>query len=152
MRTYDLTPLWRSTVGFDRMLNLVGDSMRWTGEDNYPPYDIERSGEDSYQISLAAPGYAPEDITITAEQNMLTVEGRKVENGDRHYLYQGISAHPFRRVFNLADYVQVKGASFENGLLKIDLVREVPEAMKPRKIAIGTAGNDNQKIKHKSAA
>lgn len=152
MRTYDLTPLWRSTVGFDRLLNLIDDSMRWTGEDNYPPYDIERTGEDDYRISLAVAGFTPEEITITAEQNMLTVEGRKVEKGDHHYLYQGISARPFRRAFNLADHIQVKGASFKSGLLNIDLVREVPEAMKPRKIAIGTGGNANQKIEHKSAA
>ncbi len=151
MTNYDLTPLWRSTVGFDRLFDLI-DSMRWTGEDNYPPYDIERTGEDNYQISLAVAGFTPDDITITAEQNVLTVEGRKVEKGDHEYLYQGISARPFRRVFNLADYVQVKDASFESGLLKIDLAREVPEAMKPRKIAIGSAGNDNQKIEHKSAA
>lgn len=152
MRTYDLTPLWRSTVGFDRLLNLIENPMRWAGEENYPPYDIERTGEDHYQISLAVAGFTPDDITITAQQNMLMVEGRKVEKGEHEYLYQGISARPFRRVFNLADYVQVKGASFENGLLKIDLMREVPEAMKPRKIAIGTAGNDNQALEHKSAA
>jgi molecular chaperone IbpA len=101
---------------------------------------------------LAVAGFTPEEITITAEQNVLTVEGRKAEKGDHMFLYQGISARPFRRTFNLAEYVQVKGASFENGLLKIDLVREIPEAMKPRKIPIGTAGNDNQTIEHKSAA
>lgn len=152
MRTYDLTPLWRSTVGFDRLFDLIDNSVRWSGEDNYPPYDIERTGEDHYRISLAVAGFTPDDITITAEQSTLTVEGRKVEKGEHEYLYQGISARPFRRVFNLADYVQVKGASFESGLLKIELVREIPEAMKPRKIAIGTAGNDNQQIEHKSAA
>jgi molecular chaperone IbpA len=152
MRTYDLTPLWRSTVGFDRLFDLIDNSMRWTGEDNYPPYDIERTGEDDYRISLAVAGFTPDDITITAEQNVLTVEGRKVEKGNHEYLYQGISARPFRHVFNLADYVQVKGASFESGLLKIDLARVVPEAMKPRKIAIGAAGNDNQQIEDKSAA
>ena len=138
MRNYDLTPLWRSTVGFDRLFNLIDDSTRWTGEDNYPPYDIERTVEDHYRIALAVAGFAPEDITITAEQNMLKVEGRKAEKGDHHYLSQGISARPFRRVFNLADYVQVKEASLESGLLKIDLVREVPEAAKPRKVQIGT--------------
>jgi len=152
MRTYDLTPLWRSTVGFDRLFDLIDNSVRWSGEDNYPPYDIERTGEDHYQISLALAGFTPDDINITAEQSTLTVEGRKVEKGDHEYLYQGISARPFRRVFNLADYVQVKGASFESGLLKIELVREVPEAIKPRKIAIGTTGNDNRQIEHKSAA
>ena len=152
MRTYDLTPLWRSTVGFDRLFNLIDDSMRWTGADNYPPYDIERTGEDNYRISLAVAGFTPEEIAITAEQNMLTVEGRKAQKGEHEYLYQGISARPFRHVFNLADYVQAKGATFENGLLTVDLVREVPEAMKPRKIAIGAAGNDNRRIEQKSAA
>jgi molecular chaperone IbpA len=149
MRTYDFAPLWRSTVGFDRLLNLLDDSTKWTGEDNYPPYNIERTGEDHYQISLALAGFTPEDVTITAEQNVLTVEGRKAEKDGHQYLYQGISARPFRRVFNLADYVEVKGAAFEGGLLKIALVREVPEAMKPRRIAIG---DGNQKIEHKKAA
>jgi len=152
MTTYDLTPLWRSTVGFDRLLNLIDDSMHWTGEDNYPPYDIERTDEDHYRISLALAGFSPHDITITSEQNVLAVEGRKTMKGDHQYLYQGILARPFRRVFNLADYVEVKGASFEGGLLKIELVREVPEAIKPRRIAIGAAGNDNQQVEHKTAA
>ena len=154
MRNYDLSPLWRSTVGFDRMLDLIDSSMRYAGDENYPPYNIERSGEDHYRISLALAGFMPEDITLTAEQNVLTVEGRKAEKGDHQYLYQGISARPFRRVFNLADHVQVKGASFENGLLMIELVREIPEAMKPRRIEItsGAASNDNQQIEHKKAA
>ena len=151
MRTLDLAPLWRSTVGFDRLLDLIDESARWVSEDNYPPYNIERTDEDHYQISLALAGFTPEDIAITAEQNVLTVEGRKAEKGEHQYLYQGISARPFRRVFNLADYVQVKGASFEGGLLKIELVREVPEAMKPRRIAIN-ADNENQQVEHKKAA
>ena len=151
MRTFDPTPLWRSTVGFDRLFDLIDESMRLTGEDNYPPYNIERTGEDHYRIALALAGFTPEELTVTAEQNMLTVEGRKAENGEHQYLYQGISARPFRRVFNLADYVRVKGASFEGGLLKIDLVREVPEAMKPRRIAIN-ASDDNRQIEHKTAA
>jgi molecular chaperone IbpA len=151
MRTLDLAPLWRSTIGFDRLLDLIDESARWVGEDNYPPYNIERTGENHYQISLALAGFNPEEITITAEQNVLTVEGRKAEKGEHQYLYQGISARPFRRVFNLADYVQVKGASFESGLLKIELVREVPEAMRPRRIAIN-AGNENQQLEHKKAA
>jgi molecular chaperone IbpA len=152
MKTYDLTPLWRSTVGFDRLFDLVDNSMRWHGEENYPPYDIERTDEDHYRISLALAGFAADEITVTAEQNLLTVEGRKTGRSNGEYLHQGISARPFRRVFNLAEYVQVKSASFENGLLKIDLVREVPETMKPRKIAIGTPGNDNKAIEHQSAA
>ena len=152
MTTLDLAPLWRSTVGFDRLFDLIDETARWSGADNYPPYNIERTGEDHYQISLALAGFSPDDVTITAEQNVLTVEGRKAENGEHQYLYQGISARPFRRVFNLADYVEVKNASFEGGLLKIDLVREVPEAMKPRRIAIGSAGNDNKQIEHQQAA
>jgi len=142
MRTYDLSPLWRSTIGFDHVFNLLDDAARWSGEDqHYPPYNIERTSEDHYRIALALAGFAPADIAITAEQNVLTVEGSKPDKGERQYLYQGISARPFKRVFQLADHVQVTGASFENGLLKIDLVREIPEAMKPRRIAInGNAG------------
>ena len=152
MRTFDPTPLWRSTVGFDCLFNLLDESERWTAENsNYPPYNIERTGEDHYQISLALAGFTPEDVTITAEQNVLTIEGRKTQQAEHHYLYQGISARPFRRVFNLADYVQVKAASFEGGLLTIDLVREVPEAMKPRRIPIDVV-NDNQKLEHHKAA
>ena len=153
MRTYDFSPLWRSTVGFDRLFNLIDDQLRMTGEDNYPPYNIARFGEDHYQISLAVAGFTPADITITAEQNVLTVEGRKAEKGEQQYLYQGISARPFRRVFNLADYVQVRGAAMDNGLLRIELVREVPEAMKPRRIAIHNAtGAGTQQVEHKQAA
>ena len=151
MRTLDLTPLWRSTVGFDHLAGLLDESTRWMSEDNYPPYNIERTGEDHYQVSLALAGFKPDEIAITAEQNVLTVEGHKAEKGEHQYLYQGISARPFRRVFNLADYVQVKGASVEGGLLKVELVREVPEAMKPRRIAIN-GSNDNQQIEQKKAA
>jgi molecular chaperone IbpA len=151
MTTFDLAPLWRSTVGFDRMIDLIEDSVRWAGSDNCPLYDIERISEDRYQVSLALAGFTPDEISITAEQNVLTVEGRKPDKGEHQYLYQGISSRPFRRTFNLADYVQVKGAAFENGMLKIDLVREVPEAMKPRQIAIQT-GSDNQRLEQKQAA
>jgi molecular chaperone IbpA len=150
MTTLDLAPLLRSTVGFDRLIDLIEDSVRRTGGDNYPPYDIERVGEDHYQISLALAGFGPDEVTITAGQNTLTVEGRKPEKGSDQYLYQGISSRPFRRMFNLADYVQVKGASFENGMLNIDLVREVPEAMKPRQIPVNVA-NDHQQVEHKAA-
>ena len=142
MRTYDLSPLWRSTIGFDHVFNLLDDQAHWSGEDqHYPPYNIERTGEDHYRIALALAGFAPADIAITAEQNVLTIEGSNSDKGEREYLYRGISARPFKRVFKLADHVEVTGASFENGLLKIDLVREIPEAMKPRRIAInGNAG------------
>lgn len=154
MRDFDLTPIWRSTVGFDRLIDLIDDSLRLAGEDNYPPYNIARTGEDNYRISLALAGFKPEEITVTAEQNMLTVEGRKADKDDREYLYQGISGRPFRRQFNLADYVEVKGASFEDGLLQVDLVRELPEAMKPRRIAVksGPSRGEPQQIEQKQAA
>jgi molecular chaperone IbpA len=151
MRNYDLTPLSRSTVGFDRLFNLLDDAARWTAEEqHYPPYNIERTAEDQYRISLALAGFGPDEVAVTAEQNVLTVEGRKAENSDHQYLYRGISARPFRRVFNLADYVEVKNASFDNGLLKIDLVRQIPEAMKARRIAIN--GASVTQIERKKAA
>jgi len=139
MRTYDFAPLWRSTVGFDRLFDLAQAAAQHAGEDNYPPYNIERLGEDSYQISLAVAGFSPDEISITAEQNVVTIEGNKPEKTEREFLYRGISTRHFKRQFNLADYVQVKSASFDNGLLKIELVREIPEAMKPRRIAIDSS-------------
>jgi molecular chaperone IbpA len=141
MRTYDVTPLWRSTIGFDRLFDFVDTAQR-TNDDTYPPYNIERLGEDRYQISLALAGFGPADIGLTTEQNVLTIEGRKAE-AKREYLYRGISSRPFKRQFSLADYVQVTGATFDNGLLRIELVREIPEAMKPRKIAINGAMPSN---------
>jgi molecular chaperone IbpA len=138
MRTYDVTPLWRSTVGFDRIFDLLDETQR-TVEEHYPPYNIERLGEDHYQISLALAGFSPDEIAITAEQNVRTVEGRKADEANRNYLYRGISAQGFKRQFNLADYAQMKTAAFDNGLLRIELVRELPEAMKPRRIPIGAA-------------
>jgi molecular chaperone IbpA len=143
MRTYDFAPLWRSTIGFDRLFDLL-DETQHRAEDNYPPYNIERLGEDRYQISLALAGFSPDEMAVTAEQNVLTVEGRKNETGQHEYLHQGISARPFRRQFNLADYVRVKTAGFDNGLLRIELVREIPEAMKPRRIAIGGGASTGQ--------
>lgn len=137
--TFDFAPLWRSTIGFDHLADLVDSTTRQASEDNYPPYNIERSGEDQYRITLAVAGFGINDITVTAEQNALAVEGRKPETASREYLYQGIAARPFRRVFNLADYVQVKQAAFQDGLLIIDLLREIPEAMKPRRIQIASA-------------
>jgi molecular chaperone IbpA len=139
MTNLDLAPLWRSSIGFDRLFDLFEDTARWTEGDNYPPYNIERSDEDHYRISLALAGFTPAEIAVTAEQNVLKIEGRKSEKAAHDYLYRGISSRPFRRVFNLADYVQVKQASFENGMLRIALVRELPEAMKPRTIAIDTS-------------
>ncbi len=150
MRTFDFSPLWRSTVGFDHLADLLDATLRQSADDNYPPYNIERSGEDSYRISLAVAGFGVNDITVTAEQDMLTIEGRKPEGPARDYLYQGIAARPFRRVFSLADHVQVRQASIKDGLLIVDLVREVPESMKPRRIPI--AGTGSQAIEQKQAA
>lgn len=147
MRNFDFTPLWRSTVGFDRIFDLL-DATQRTVEENYPPYNIERLGEDHYQISLALAGFSPDEIAITAEQNVLTVEGRKADGAKRDYLYRGIAAKAFKRQFNLADYVQVKTAAFDNGLLRVELVRELPEAMKPRRIPIGAT----EHVTHKQAA
>jgi molecular chaperone IbpA len=111
---------------------------------SYPPYNIERLADDRYQITLAVAGFSPDEISITADQNVVTIEGGKIEKTEREFLYRGISTRHFKRQFNLADYVQVKGASFDNGLLKIELIREIPEAMKPRRIAInGVSTVDN---------
>lgn len=152
MRTYDFSPLWRSTIGFDRLFDLVETAQR-AGKDNYPPYNIERLSEDRYQISLAVAGFSPDEIAVTAEQNAVIVEGNQADKTEREYLYHGISARPFKRQFNLADYVQVKGAAFENGLLKIELIREIPEAMKPRRIAINGASSSNvHQLEGKAAA
>jgi molecular chaperone IbpA len=151
MRTSDLTPLFRSTIGFDRLFDLVETAQRM-GEDHYPPYNIERLAEDRYEIMLAVAGFSPDEISITAEQNVVTVEGKKADNADREFLYRGISARPFKRQFSLADYVQVKGASFENGLLRIGLLREIPEAMKPRQIAInGGSMSEGHHLEAKAA-
>ena len=149
MRTFDFTPLWRSSIGFDRLIDLV-DAAQRSNEEGYPPYNIERVADDRYQISLALAGFSPSDVNVTAEQNVLTVEGRKNEE-KREYLYHGISARAFKRQFSLADHVEVKSASFDNGILRIDLVREVPEAMKPRKIAITDGSAKMHRIESKAA-
>src|SRR3979411_1194440 len=152
MRTYDFTRLWRSTIGFDRFFDLVDAAQHAGNEDNYPPCNVERLGEDRHQISLALAGFSPDEIAITAEQNVLTVEGQKTEKQQREFLHQGISSRPFKRQFSLADYVQAKGASFGNGLLQIELVREIPEAMKPRRISIeGSSASNVQQIDAKAA-
>lgn len=136
---YDWTPLWRSTIGFDRLFDAL-DEVQRTAEETYPPYNIERLGENRFQISVALAGFTPDQVSLTMEQNVLTLEGRKPEKDDKTFLHRGISTRSFKRQFTLADHVEVKGAHFENGLLLIDLVREIPEAMKPRKIAISGAG------------
>ena len=140
MRTFDLSPFYRSTVGFDRLFNLL-DSNVGSGEpQTYPPYNIERTGENAYRVTMAVAGFGEDDLSIEAKENTLTVKGEKkasAESKESEFLYRGIGARAFERRFQLADHVEVKGASLENGLLHVDLVREVPEAMKPRQIPIG---------------
>ena len=139
MATFDFTPYRRSTVGFDRLFDLLENQVRNTsGGDNYPPFNIERRGEDAYRITLAVAGFRSDDIDITAHQNLLVIQGRKrEENLEGEMLHVGIANRGFERRFELADFVRVDHADLADGLLVIDLVREVPEAMKPKKIAIG---------------
>jgi molecular chaperone IbpA len=140
MRTYDLTPFYRSTVGFDRFFSLL-DRAATDGSPGYPPYNIERTGENSYRITVAVSGFAQGELSIVTKENTLTIKGEKSanENGSQsEVLYRGIAARAFERAFQLADFVLVKNASLENGLLHVDLVREIPEAKKPRSIPIAT--------------
>ena len=142
MRTaYDFSPLYRSVIGVDRMADLIETAMRSEGDRNYPPYDIEKTGEDAYRITLAVAGFRPDELELTAQPNLLIVAGHQ-SAGDatgRNYLHRGIAARNFERRFELADYVVVKDARHEDGLLAIDLAREVPEALKPRRIEIATS-------------
>ena len=139
MNRFDFTPYRRSTVGFDRLFDLLENQVRNAGGgDNYPPYNVERRGDDAYRITLAVAGFRPEDLDITAHQNLLVIQGRKRdETVDGEMLHVGIANRGFERRFELADFVRVDNADLADGLLVIDLVREVPEAMKPRKISIG---------------
>ena len=136
MRTYDFAPLGRYTVGFDNLFDLINQTARNEGNDRYPPYNILRTGQDSFRISVAVAGFAPSDLSITAEQNLLTLSGRQAEEEEKEYLFRGIAGGNFERKFNLGEYVEVDNAAIDNGLLHIDLVRRIPDAVKPRKIAI----------------
>lgn len=145
MRTdFDLSGFRRSTIGFDRLFDLLESSAAAQTSDGYPPFDLEHDGEDGYRITLAVAGFKPDEIDITAKQNLLIVSGRKSEEQQDNavYLHRGIARRTFERRFELADFVQVKRADMKDGLLAIDLVREIPEAMRPRKIEIG--GNVRQ--------
>ena len=141
MRTaFDFAPFRRSTVGFDRLFDMLENSSLGQSQENYPPFDLIKKGENDYCIELAVAGFKPEEIDITAQQNVLVVSGRKTdESGDKgsNYIYRGIANRSFERRFALADHIQVKGADMKDGLLSIELVREIPEAMKPKKINIG---------------
>jgi molecular chaperone IbpA len=151
MRTFDLAPLYRSTVGFDRLFSLFDQVAGHDGAPGYPPYNIERTGDNEYRITVAVAGFSEADVSIEAKESTLTIRGEKQaknEGKKGEVLYQGIAARAFERVFQLADFVQVKGASLENGLLHVDLVREIPEAKKPRQIPIGS----NAKVVEAKAA
>ncbi len=153
MRTdFDFSPLYRSTVGFDRLFDLLDQAYRLETVPNWPPYNIEKTGDDQYRITMAVAGFSPDDIEITQKENTLLVAGHKhpeQENGQ--FLHRGIAMRAFKQSFSLADYVKVREAKLENGLLTVDLVREVPEAMKPRRIEIAT-GSGSKTIAHDKAA
>ena len=142
MRTFDFSPLYRSTIGFDRLFSTFDQLDAVGGMPNYPPYNIGRTGENAYRISVAVAGFTDADLSIETKENRLAIRGEKQTNDEEKtgdVLYRGIAARTFERSFQLADYVKVKGASLENGLLHVDLVREIPEAMKPRVIPIASS-------------
>jgi molecular chaperone IbpA len=153
MRTYDLSPLFRSTVGFDRMTRLLESAMN--ADDSalsYPPYNIEKLSDDAYRITMAVAGFGPENLEITSQENLLVINAKAKKDVDSgQYLYRGIAGRAFERRFQLADHIKVTGANLENGLLHIDLVREIPEAMKPRTIRIESASAPRT-IEQKTAA
>ncbi len=138
MRTFDFSPLYRSTVGFDHLASLLDNVMTTeAGQNTYPPYNIEKTGEDSYRITIAVAGFSEAELNIEARDGLLIVSGKKdAEKGEKNYLHRGIATRAFERRFQLAEHVRASGAASENGLLHVDLVREVPEALKPRKIEI----------------
>ena len=156
MRTFDLSPLYRQTVGFDRLFGMLDSLANPDGSaQTYPPYNIERTGENAYRVTMAVAGFGENDLSIEAKENTLTVKGEKkteqVDGEESEVLYRGIAGRSFERRFQLADFVQVKGASLENGLLHIDLVREIPEAMKPRTIAINGSKAKTKQVEAKAA-
>ena len=151
MRTFDLAPLYRSTVGFDRLFDMLSDGFE--AAPGYPPYNIERTGENDYRITVAVAGFSEKELSLEAKENTLTIKGekQKEEKADE-VLYQGIAARAFERVFQLADHVQVKGAAVENGLLHVELVREIPEAKKPRQIPIDNGSTAKPQVVDAKAA
>ncbi len=141
MRTaYDFSPLFRSSIGFDRFFDLLENAVRVQPIENWPPYDIEKTGEDAYRVTLAVPGFTSDEISIESQPNLMVVSGHRATDRGGQYLHRGLTARSFERRFNLADYVEVKGARLENGLLVVELQREVPEAMRPRRIEIAVGG------------
>jgi len=154
MRQFDLSPLYRSTVGFDRLFNMMDQLGNVDNGTGYPPYNIERTGENAYRITMAVAGFGEKDLTIEVKQNVLSIHGEKVaeESEERgEVLHRGIAERSFDRRFQLADHVEIRGAVLENGLLHVDLVREIPEALKPRTIEITTKRDDAKVIDQKAA-
>ncbi len=148
---FDLTPLYRTGVGFDRLAQMLNEVNNFDAP-SYPPYNIERTGDDTYRITMAVAGFTPDELNIEVKSNALTVAGQKTERPEQpEFLHQGIAARNFERRFQLADHVEVTGADMENGLLHIDLKREIPEAMKPRTIAINGAKTKAKLIEDKAA-
>lgn len=148
MRHVDFSPLYRSTVGFDRLFTMLDSLAQPDGGQTYPPYNIERTGEDAYRISMAVAGFSEDDISIEAHRNVLTVKGEKSEEERQdgsELLYRGIAARSFERRFQLADFVEVVGARMQNGLLHIDLKRNIPDEMRPRRIEIAGASQDGSR-------
>jgi molecular chaperone IbpA len=151
MRHIEFAPFYRSAIGFDRLFNMLDQATGFDNESTYPPYNIERTGENAYRITLAVAGFTSEELKLEVKEQTLTVSGEKAaEASDKTYLHRGIAARAFERRYQLADHVDVTGAKFENGLLHIDLVRNVPESKKPRSIAIGT-GDDAKQLEAKAA-
>lgn len=154
MRTYDLSPLYRNTVGFDRLFSLLDSAGNVETAPTYPPYNIERTGENAYRVTVAVAGFTPEELSIEVKENTLSLRGEKAasDTGDSaQVLYRGIAARAFERRFQLADHVEVKGAALENGLLHVDLVRNIPEAKKPRLIPITTGTTAPQALDARAA-
>jgi molecular chaperone IbpA len=151
MRSFDFTPLYRTAIGFDRIVDLLQQSLQFEPNDGYPPYDIEKTCEDAYRITMAVAGFTPDEISIVVEQNVLTVSGQKDGSRNGQYLHHGIATRAFERRFELADFVQVTGAKLDNGMLSVDLVREVPEEMKPRRIPVITGAAAPKAIEKKAA-
>jgi molecular chaperone IbpA len=146
MRTnFDFAPYRRSTVGFDRLFDMLESGGAAPAADNYPPFDLERVSDDEYRITLAVAGFRSEEIDIVAQQNLLIVSGRRREDNERQYIHRGIATRAFERRFGLADYVQVKNADLSDGILSIELVREIPEEMKPRKVAINGGSREERR-------
>lgn len=155
MRQIDLTPFRRSAIGFDRLFDMLETTARQSSSENYPPFNLERVSEDRYRITIAVAGFKAEEIDITAQQNLLLVSGKKVESQDNNavqMLHLGIANRGFERRFELADFVRVQSADLIDGLLVIELLREVPEAMKPKKITIGAGGDGPDAIEHRAVA